>query len=158
QAAAGMPGLTFDAEALHRAVLNVVTNAIDACERPAASNNSPASGGRQPADGAAIECDDERAPRRGLIEVSTNYSAPEALARIIVEDNGSGISPENLEKIFTLFMSTKQSRGTGLGLPVSQKIMQEHGGRILVESQPGQGSRFILELPAVMPELKDAGA
>jgi signal transduction histidine kinase len=94
----------------------------------------------------------------GLIRISTAYSAPEALARIIVEDNGSGISPENLEKIFTLFMSTKQSRGTGLGLPVSQKIVQEHGGRIVVESQLGQGSRFTLELPAVLPDLKDAGA
>ena len=42
-------------------------------------------------------------PSAGVVKVSTSYSAPEALARIIVEDNGSGISPENLEKIFTLF-------------------------------------------------------
>ncbi len=44
------------------------------------------------------------------------------------------------------------NRGTGLGLAVSQKIMSEHGGRIRVESQPGEGSRFTLELPAVQPE------
>lgn len=126
----GLPVLTFDPEALHRAVLNVVTNAIDATEgRPAAE-----------------------------IKVGTTYLADEALARIIVEDNGPGIARENLDKIFTLFMSTKHNRGTGLGLPVSQKIMQEHGGRIVVESEPDKGSRFTLELPAVLPEAKDAGA
>jgi signal transduction histidine kinase len=127
---AAMPVLTFDPEALHRAILNVVTNAIDACEgRPA-----------------------------GLVKVATSYSADEVLARIVVEDNGPGIEPEHLDKIFTLFMSTKRSRGTGLGLPVSQKILQEHGGRIAVESEPEKGSRFILELPAVLPDAKDAGA
>jgi signal transduction histidine kinase len=52
-----------------------------------------------------------------------------------------------------MFESKKGARGTGLGLPVSQKIMQEHGGDIRVESTPDQGSRFILELPAVFPEL-----
>jgi len=125
-----LPALTFDPEALHRAVLNVVANAIDACQgRPAA-----------------------------LVKVSTSYAPQEGLARIVVQDNGPGIEPDNLEKIFTLFMSTKHSRGTGLGLPVSQKIMQEHGGRIAVESEVGKGSRFTLELPAVLPDIKDSAA
>ena len=57
-----------------------------------------------------------------------------------------------MEKIFTIFVSQKGNRGTGLGLPVSQKILKEHGGRIRVESQAGVGSRFILELPAVAPD------
>jgi signal transduction histidine kinase len=129
QAGENVPVLTFDPEALHRAVLNVVTNAIDATEgRPEAQ-----------------------------IKVATTYSADDSLARIIVADNGPGIAAENLEKIFTLFMSTKHNRGTGLGLPVSQKIMQEHGGRIVVESELNKGSRFILELPAVLPDVRDAG-
>ena len=48
----------------------------------------------------------------------------------MVEDNGIGIPPEDIENIFSLFVSHKGSRGTGLGLPVSEKIVKEHGGRI----------------------------
>ncbi len=58
---------------------------------------------------------------------------------------------EDLEKIFGVFVSHKGGRGTGLGLPVSQKILQEHGGRIRVESQLDHGSRFTLEFPATSP-------
>ena len=68
-----------------------------------------------------------------------------------VVDNGSGIPREDVEKIFGVFVSRKGGRGTGLGLPVSQKILQEHGGRIRVESQVDQGSRFTLEFPATSP-------
>ena len=60
-------------------------------------------------------------------------------------------SDEEVEKMFTLFVSKKGSRGTGLGLSVSQKICKEHGGQIIVESEPGQGSRFALEIPTVFP-------
>ena len=54
--------------------------------------------------------------------------------------------------MFTMFESRKGGRGTGLGLPVSKKILLEHGGGILVDSTPQVGSRFTLELPAVFPE------
>ena len=64
--------------------------------------------------------------------------------------------PENLQQIFNPFFSSKGSRGTGLGLAVSQKILKEHGGRILVESRPGEGSRFVLELPAMPVEEQSA--
>jgi signal transduction histidine kinase len=66
-------------------------------------------------------------------------------------DNGEGVPPELGERLFSPFVSTKKGRGTGLGLAVSQKILAEHGGRILVESAPGQGSCFTLELPALLP-------
>ncbi|MHB1037740.1 MAG: ATP-binding protein [Pirellulales bacterium] len=122
--AEGMPVLTFDPEGIHRAVLNVVTNAIDACDK---GENS-------------------------RVGVWTEYDPEVGLARVGVEDNGRGIEPADLDRVFTLFVSRKGGRGTGLGLPVSQKIMKEHGGRIGVESQPDQGSRFLLELPAVPPE------
>jgi signal transduction histidine kinase len=121
---AAMPTLQFDSEAIHRAVLNVVTNAIDASEgRP-----------------------------KARVEVSTAFLGEERLAQVIVADNGCGIPPDQLPKIFQLFVSDKGSRGTGLGLPVSQKILKEHGGRILVESEVDQGSRFILEFPAVVED------
>ena len=119
-----MPQTLFDPEAIHRAVLNVVTNALDACEK-------------QP---------------EGRVTVSTVYLPNDKLLQIIVQDNGVGIPAEDMEKIFTIFVSQKGNRGTGLGLPVSQKILKEHGGRIRVESQAGAGSRFILELPAVAPD------
>jgi signal transduction histidine kinase len=119
-----MPTLMFDPESMHRAILNVVTNAIDACHER---------------DG-------------GRVEISTQFSHSERTARVEVADTGSGIEKDDLEKIFAAFVSRKGGRGTGLGLPVSQKILQEHGGRIRVESQVGQGSRFILEFPATSPQ------
>ena len=71
-----------------------------------------------------------------------------AVARIDVADNGEGIAPENLERIYDPFFTTKGARkGTGLGLSVTYGIVREHGGSIEVESQPGLGTRFHLELP-----------
>ncbi len=125
-----MPELVFDPEGLHRAVLNVLTNAVD----------------------AAGENEDS-----GRVKLRTDYSAePGTLSkhetvRITIEDNGPGIPPDQIDQLFSPFVSSKKSHGTGLGLPVSQKILNEHGGRILVSSTPGQGSRFTLELPAVRP-------
>ena len=124
-----LPALTFDPEGIHRAVLNVVANAIDACE-----------------------LSDEPDATQGCVTVSTSYDGAANLASIVVEDTGQGIAPEEIEHVFSLFVSHKGNRGTGLGLPVSDKIMKEHGGRIRVDSQVGQGSRFTLELPAVKPE------
>lgn len=121
--APGIPLLTFDPEGIHRAVLNVTTNAIDACDgRPEAK-----------------------------VTITTQYDAAEAVVRVIVEDTGIGIAAEDIDKIFTLFVSHKGGRGTGLGLPVSQKIVKEHGGDIHVTSRLERGSRFALELPAVLP-------
>ena len=69
------------------------------------------------------------------------------MARISVADNGSGIDEADIPSIFQIFASTKGSRGTGLGLPVSQKIIREHGGKIVVQSRLGQGATFLIELP-----------
>jgi signal transduction histidine kinase len=67
--------------------------------------------------------------------------------RIIVQDNGDGVQPQELSKIFAPFHSSKGASGTGLGLPVSQKIMREHGGDIILDSQPGHGAKFTLFWP-----------
>jgi signal transduction histidine kinase len=65
-----------------------------------------------------------------------------------VEDNGSGIEPEVQERLFDPFFSTKEN-GTGLGLPISAKIIDQHHGRLDFESQPGRGTIFRVMLPAV---------
>ena len=127
QPAKKMPILSLDPEAMHRALLNVVTNAIDAC-------------------------DDVENPQ---VTVRSEYDAKEKLVRLVVTDNGLGITPDDLEAIFNIFISRKGGRGTGLGLPVSRKIMEEHGGQILVDSQPGEGSTFTLELPTSSQQVDD---
>jgi two-component system, NtrC family, sensor kinase len=119
-----LPEFQFDPDLLHRAILNVVTNAIDAC--------------------------DKRESAR--VEISIEWAPGDRCVHIVVADNGEGIAADDLKRIFSIFESKKGSRGTGLGLPVSQKIMREHGGDIRVESIPGAGSRFYLELPAMGPQ------
>lgn len=113
----------YDEEGIHRAVLNVLTNAIDA-----ASDKSKSTSG----DG----------------QVSIEVSVNDGNVCIIVGDNGCGIDPEDQSKIFSPFESTKGSQGTGLGLPVSKKILTEHGGDIELESQVNRGTVFILSWPA----------
>src|SRR5207244_2744144 len=92
-------------------------------------------------------------PRVG---VATGLEADGAWARVVVQDNGVGIPPEKEQDIFRPFVSTKGAKGTGLGLPVSRKILREHGGDILVESRSGKGSRFILRLPMKSPLSQEA--
>jgi two-component system, NtrC family, sensor histidine kinase HydH len=65
---------------------------------------------------------------------------------VAVIDRGSGIAPANLENIFNPFFTTK-SEGVGLGLAIVSKIVDEHGGRILLESEPGNGTIFRVLLP-----------
>ncbi|MEM8864102.1 MAG: ATP-binding protein [Planctomycetota bacterium] len=137
-----LPTMRFDPEALHRAILNVVTNAIDACETVIAASSEA-----DEQDGFARE-----APRAATVTISTAYDEGRKRASVIVQDTGEGIAKDELERIFTVFVSNKGGRGTGLGLPVTQKILQEHGGVVLVSSEPGKGSRFTLELPLAAPE------
>jgi signal transduction histidine kinase len=124
QPAETMPELVFDPEGIHRAVLNIVTNAIDAV----AGADPP-----------------------GRVAVTTRYLPEQSVVQIEIRDTGPGIAADQMDTLFSPFVSTKKSRGTGLGLPVSQKILTEHGGKISVESLPGQGACFTLELPAVSP-------
>ncbi|HUQ71991.1 MAG TPA: ATP-binding protein [Planctomycetaceae bacterium] len=119
QPAPNIPDSTFDPDGIHRAVLNCVTNAIDAVEG---------------ADHAAV-----------LIETGWDQSADSLW--VAVTDNGAGIPEDHLGRIFNIFESTKGARGTGLGLAVSQKIVREHGGEISVQSKLGEGSRFTLSWP-----------
>jgi signal transduction histidine kinase len=72
----------------------------------------------------------------------------DALVNIDVADTGSGIAADHLARIYDPFFTTKGTRkGTGLGLSVTYGIIREHGGAIEVESEPGAGTRFHVELP-----------
>jgi len=83
----------------------------------------------------------------GEVQVSTDARNGEVI--LSVRDNGEGIPEEVMESIFNPFFTTK-TRGTGLGLAISKKIVREHGGDILVESRPGEGSEFRIILPGRM--------
>ncbi|HXD85952.1 MAG TPA: GAF domain-containing sensor histidine kinase, partial [Urbifossiella sp.] len=116
---AGVNAVPCDPDGIHRAVLNLVSNAIDAVDdRPGAK--------------IAVQT---------LLEPDGNW------VKVIVLDNGPGVHAEQVEDIFKPFVSTKGSRGTGLGLPVSRKILREHGGDIVVQSVPEKGTKFMLRLP-----------
>jgi signal transduction histidine kinase len=118
-----LPSVQVDPEGLHRALLNIIGNAMDAVE-------------------------DRKLPQ---VQATVKLDPEEGWARIEVLDNGVGIPPEKVEDIFKPFVSTKGSKGTGLGLPVSRKILREHGGDIIVKSEAGKGSKFILRMPIKSP-------
>src|SRR5262249_39763773 len=116
---AGVSAVPCDPEGIHRAVLNLVSNALDAVED-------------RPNPKVAIQA---------ILEPDGNW------AKVIVLDNGPGIAAEAIEDIFKPFVSSKGSRGTGLGVPVSRKILREHGGDIIVQSVVEKGSKFSLRIP-----------
>jgi signal transduction histidine kinase/pSer/pThr/pTyr-binding forkhead associated (FHA) protein len=122
-----LPPVQVDPEGLHRALLNIVSNALDAVE-------------------------ERKNPQVGIV---TSLDSDDTWVKIVVLDNGIGISAQKLADIFKPFVSTKGAKGTGLGLAVSRKIFREHGGDILVQSQPGRGSRFTLRLPIKSPLSQD---
>jgi signal transduction histidine kinase/pSer/pThr/pTyr-binding forkhead associated (FHA) protein len=119
--------IQVDSEGLHKAVLNIITNGLDALQ-----------GQENP-----------------KIMVQTVLESTGRWAQIVLHDNGPGIPKESQNDIFKPFVSTKGSKGTGLGLAVSRKILREHGGDIILHSDPGQGAKFILRLP--LPAADAAG-
>ena len=130
RAGTGVSAVPCDPEGIHRAVLNLVSNAIDALEdRPNAK--------------LAVQA---------ILEPDGSW------AKVIVLDNGPGIPADKVEDIFKPFVSTKGSRGTGLGLPVSRKIVREHGGDILVQSVLEKGSKFTIRVPMKSAFTGDLGA
>jgi two-component system NtrC family sensor kinase len=113
-----MPPVPADASALHQALMNVLTNAVEAVPS-----------------------------KTGIITITTQYCDAEHEARIIVADNGPGMPAELQRNAFEAFTSTKGQRGTGLGLTVTRKLVQDHGGRIMLESNPGKGAMVTIVIP-----------
>ncbi|MFM7867179.1 MAG: ATP-binding protein, partial [Planctomycetaceae bacterium] len=94
---------------------------------------------------------------RGAVVLQTGYDRLADMMLVAVSDNGPGIPEDQRQSIFNVFESSKGSRGTGIGLPVSRKILREHGGRVRVEGGPGQGTRFVLSWPRGMTTVQDIG-
>ncbi|HEV2387428.1 MAG TPA: ATP-binding protein [Candidatus Acidoferrales bacterium] len=92
--------------------------------------------------------------RAGVVAVEVK--AGDAFATISVRDSGRGIAPEHLDRIFRPFFTTK-TQGTGLGLSLTRRIIDQHGGRIDVRSKAGEGTEFIIQLPLAGAELEVTG-
>jgi len=114
--------LQADCLALRALLLNILENSLDACR-----------------------VDSTKAPH--WVRLAVRRHDPFMIFEIA--DNGIGMDRETREKIFSLFFSSKGIKGTGLGLFISNKIVDKHGGHIVVESEPGQGARFLVHLPLV---------
>jgi signal transduction histidine kinase/pSer/pThr/pTyr-binding forkhead associated (FHA) protein len=120
------PAIPLDADGLHQVLVNLLSNALDAVE-----------------------------PKKGLIRVVCRYDDANRQSVIEVIDNGPGIEPSMMPHLFELFHSTKGNRGTGIGLAVSKKIVDEHEGTISVRSVPGEGATFTVRLPAANDSMPD---
>jgi two-component system nitrogen regulation sensor histidine kinase NtrY len=137
----GLPPVRVDVEQLRRVVINLVDNAVEALavRHP---HGDPERGRAVGASGAPAR-PDGRAPQ---IVVETRHDPINAVARILVSDNGPGIPPGDRDKLFMPYYSTKK-RGSGLGLAIVRRIIAEHGGSIEVEDNQPSGTRFTIELP-----------
>ena len=123
---ATLPAVRLDPEQVRRVVINLVDNAVEALGGTAAGQRP---GGEPP-----------------TILVETQHDRSNAIARIIVADNGPGISAADRDKLFMPYFSTKR-RGSGLGLAIVRRIIVEHGGSIEVHDNNPSGTRFVIELP-----------
>ncbi len=83
-------------------------------------------------------------PEGGKVSISVQFTQNEVM--ITISDTGLGLNPSQIEKIFEFYYTNKEG-GIGLGLPISQKIIEDHGGKIEVKSEAGKGANFIIHLP-----------
>lgn len=92
-------------------------------------------------------------PEGGRLYIGTSSISDDIT--ITFKDTGVGIPPDVLQRIFEPFFTTKREKGTGLGLSISYRIVQDHGGRIDVESEEGKGTTFTIRLPLINPVFKE---
>jgi len=83
-------------------------------------------------------------PQGGTLTLNISFNTPNLI--IEIRDTGVGISPEHMENIFKPLYTTK-SKGTGFGLPVCKRVIDAHGGNILVKSTPNIGTNIIISIP-----------
>ena len=120
-----------DPSYIQAALLNILENAVDACT---------AEGARRPP------------------KVVFSLHRKKDQLEFDILDNGIGMDAATLEKLFTPFFSCKGDKGTGLGLFIANKIIEQHGGRITVSSAPGRGSLFRIGLPTAGQDAPSSGA
>lgn len=118
-----LPNVAADEKQMQQVFMNLITNAADAIKGKGV---------------VEIQTYAEKATRHGEGE----------FAVVAIKDDGSGISPEDLSKIFNPFF-TRKAEGTGLGLPITQRILHQHNGVIDIESKLGEGTTFYVKLPAL---------
>jgi signal transduction histidine kinase len=118
-----------DGTYVHSALINIMENAMDACAR-----------------------DKSKEAHRIVFAVRKRKGK----INFDVSDNGIGMDSETREKLFTPFFSTKGRRGTGLGLFISNAVIEQHGGEIIVKSTPGQGTLFRIMIPDIIPQTAKA--
>lgn len=143
QLAPEMPLLLLDRSRLLQAILNIVRNGAQAM--------ADKSGGKGNNEGASTSEGSEGAPSVITVSTRLDLQAEPPTLEIAVRDEGVGISERARKQIFNPFFSTKVS-GSGLGLAVTRRILQDHGGDIQVESQENVGTTFYLRIPARAPE------
>jgi two-component system sensor histidine kinase HydH len=115
---AGVDPIYGDALELQQAILNVLMNAVDAVE-----------------------------PGKGKIRIA--YAREGGRVHISIHDNGIGMTPEEIDRCMDPFYTTKDAgQGSGLGLPVANSIIENHGGRLLIRSEKGRGTSVVIDLPA----------
>ena len=111
-----------DAIAMQSALVSIIENALDACL-------------------------DDDSKQKHTVRLEVEPGPEEVILRVV--DNGAGIDPENREKMFTLFFSSKGRRGTGFGLYLAREITDQHGGSLSVDSIPGERTCFTFRLPRI---------
>jgi len=115
----------IDAGFVHSALINIIENAVDACIK-------------------------HKSKISHKIIFGVNHDKDHIIFDVC--DNGTGMDKETKEKIFTLFFSSKGSKGTGLGLFISNNIIKQHGGEIKIRSTLGEGTKFNIKIPKIIPE------
>jgi len=111
----------MDPNSVHEILLNLMSNAVDAC------------------------LFDEDTAKNFQVDLKTSHEKDNVI-KFEISDNGIGMDEEVIKKLFTSFFSTKGHRGTGLGLMVTRKLIEEHNGSIDVSSRPGQGTKVIVRM------------
>jgi len=124
-----MPAVPMDADGIHQVVMNIVVNALDAVPKST-----------------------------GVVSVKTSFDAERARAILTVGDNGPGIPEDIKERVFDAFYSTKGHGGTGLGLAVAKKIVDEHYGQIELTNIANEGTLIRVALPAMQATSVDSAA
>jgi len=123
----------MDPSSIHEVLLNLASNAVDAC------------------------LFDEDLTKQWVVKLTT-AKEPENMIKFEVSDNGAGMNEEVLQKLFTSFFSTKGHRGTGLGLMVTRKLIEEHQGKIEVTSRLKSGTSFTVRLPYEVANAEGSGS